>query len=151
MEQQFNQLKYNELSNKYDTFIYNNFSYEIINEDFVMTFNFICNENSFSPTHTIKHKSFFSFNRLNKKQLDLLVFNIGMIELISYWKATCSKTVIIKPYKITDKQILFWKKLYFNGLGEFFYLNDIHTTIEDFMNIVCQGEEELSPTHFELK
>lgn len=151
MEQQYNSQKFLNLREKYQEFSYDSFSYKVVNEDFVMTFHFSCNEISFSPTHTIKHKSFFSFKTLTKEQLNLLVFNIGMIELISYWKATCSKIVIIKPYKINDKQILFWKKLYFNGLGEFFYLNDIHTTIDDFMDIVCKSNEELSPTHFELK
>ena len=49
-----------------------------------------------------------------------LAFHIGMVELISYWKASCSPTLIIKPHALNEEQINWWKKLYFNGLGEFF-------------------------------
>jgi len=42
---------------------------------------------------------------------------------------------IIKPFKLTKAQVLWWKKLYFNGLGEFFYLNGITADQESFMQI----------------
>ena len=62
-----------------------------------------------------------------------------MIELISYWKIACPKKVIIKPFALDEEQIRWWKKLYFNGLGEFFYVNGIQTNINDFMTIDCSG------------
>ena len=73
-----------------------------------------------------------------------MVFNIGMIELISYWKCACPENVIIKCGKLTDEQIAFWKKLYFNGLGELFYRNNIKTDINSFMNITSTGIEDFS-------
>lgn len=53
------------------------------------------------------------------------VFYLGMVELISYWKLTCSEKVIIKGKSLDPKEIRWWKKLYFNGLGEFYYRNGI--------------------------
>lgn len=64
-----------------------------------------------------------------------ILFNIGMIELISYWKSSCSPTVRILAGSLDADQIRFWKELYFGGLGEFFFRNEIETNINDFMFI----------------
>ncbi|MFW6019759.1 MAG: hypothetical protein ACOCPM_04190 [Bacteroidales bacterium] len=82
--------------------------------------------------------------KLSKPQLDELVFHIGMVELISYWKAACPEKVVIKPFYLNKEQIQFWKKLYFHGLGEFFYTNNIQTNMDQFMNI-----ESVSENYFE--
>ena len=70
-----------------------------------------------------------------------MVFHIGLIELISYWKCTCSPEVVIKCGYLNKEQIDWWKKLYFYGLGELFYTNNIKTDLESFMSIECKGEE----------
>ena len=36
--------------------------------------------------------------------------------------------------------VLWFKKLWFSGLGEFFYRNGITTELDSFVNIVCEGE-----------
>lgn len=74
-------------------------------------------------------------NDVNMKEIEALAFNLGMAELVSYWKITCAPNVIIKKYYLDKFQIDWWKKLYFYGLGEFFYLNNIKTNIKDFMHI----------------
>ena len=70
-----------------------------------------------------------------------MIFHIGMIELISYWKSTCSPKVIIKCGYLNEEQINWWKKLYFYGLGELFYRNNIQTDMQNFMDIECTDEE----------
>ena len=70
-----------------------------------------------------------------------MVFNMGLIELISYWKVACSPQVVIKCGYLSKEQIDFWKKIYFYGLGELFYTNNIKTTIEEFMNIETTGNK----------
>jgi UDP-N-acetyl-alpha-D-muramoyl-L-alanyl-L-glutamate epimerase len=67
-----------------------------------------------------------------------------MVELVSYWKAACPPLVIVKPFKLKQDQVTWWKNIYFLGLGEFFYLNGIHTDIESFMNIRSETDTELS-------
>ena len=69
-----------------------------------------------------------------------LVFSLGLVELVSYWKATCSPCVHVLPHPLTDEQVIWWKKLYYGGLGEFFYLNSIDADFNDFMNIASDGE-----------
>ncbi len=67
---------------------------------------------------------------------EYIIFNIGMAELVSYWKCACPKKVIVKTGMLTKEQCLWWKKLYFNGLGEFFYKNNITADMESFMEII---------------
>lgn len=71
--------------------------------------------------------------------LQQMAFSLGMVELISYWKLTCSPRVEILAGQLDEEQIHWWKRLYFGGLGEFFYRNGIETSPEDFMEIVSMG------------
>ena len=79
------------------------------------------------------------------RSISNLVFNLGLVELVSYWKATCSPNVIIECGYLNEEQIAWFKKLYFNGLGEMFYRNGITNKIDDFMNITCTGKEINEP------
>ena len=80
-----------------------------------------------------------------------LVFNLGLVELISYWKCACSPLVQIKAGYIDDEQVSWWKRQYFLGLGEFFHVNRINTNMHEFMNIEVMaepGESSLNTTQF---
>ncbi|MCM1371022.1 MAG: hypothetical protein NC181_03935 [Clostridium sp.] len=128
--------KYNEFSNKYDTFIYEGFDIENLDKNMKITFHYnVLNLTTYNPTLEMKK---FEINDFTK----YLIFNIGMVELISYWKATCSKNVIIKAGYLDEDQIKFFKKLYFYGLGELFFTNGITVNIDDFMNIKCDCSKE---------
>lgn len=146
-----NQEKYNHLRESYPCFEYKGFEYDIVECDFVLRFHFCCKNHSFTPTHTFKAKEFYSFNHLSKEQLDLLVFNIGMIELVSYWKAFCSPTILIHNYKLDSEQLAFWRKIYFYGLGEFFFINGIKTDINSFVDFAFDTDRELKPCAFDLE
>ena len=131
--------KFNELRKKYPEFVYNNYSISESEDSIDIEFNFeIVGLTSFNPTLKIMKKN-FNFKSINSDCVKNLVFNIGLIELISYWKSTCSPKVTIKCGTLTDEQVAFWKKIYFYGLGELFYTNEIKTTIEDFMDIECDS------------
>jgi hypothetical protein len=67
------------------------------------------------------------------------VFNLGMAELVSYWKACCPKEIIIRAGYLSEDQRAWWKKLYLGGLGEFFYRNGI-TPNDEAMHISCECE-----------
>ena len=76
----------------------------------------------------------------NLKVFKEAAFSLGLVELISYWKITCAPHVHIECGSLDDIQKKWWKKLYFNGLGEFFYINHIETDIESFMDITTSGK-----------
>lgn len=83
----------------------------------------------------IPARPFFAWNSIPEAQLQTLAFHIGMVELVSYWKMACPQRVVVLPFALTEDQKSWWKKLYYNGLGEFFYLNGISCSEVDFMNI----------------
>lgn len=141
--------KFLEFRQNYPVFIYEKFEYEIEQTGLKIKFTFINGEHCFSPTLFVEKKHFLSFSYLSKEQLDLLVFHMGMVELVSYWKAFCSPKVIIKPFALREKQIEFFKKLYYNGLGEFFYVNGINISQEEFMTIENANNTYTSPQNFE--
>ena len=128
--------KYNELRNKYDTFVYDSYEIEELENTTKITYNFIVPSlTQYKPTLEVKKFKIDSFTKN-------LIFHIGLVELVSYWKATCSKNVIIKSGYINKEQIEFFKKLYFYGLGELFYTNGITPNYDDFINIKCELKEQ---------
>ncbi len=141
-----NQEKFIELRKKYPEFIYEN--YEIIDEEnnYKLVFNFnIPDLVKFSPNITIPKKGLKNSN-IDKAYFNELVFHIGLIELVSYFKCTCSPNVIIKCGYLNDEQIKWFKKLYYNGLGEFLYLNEITISEEDLMHIIVKKEKTYLPS-----
>jgi len=131
-----NSSQFNELRNEYEVFTYKSFEYEITSAGLEIVYSFgVDIFIEFNPKIIIPNHESIDFNRITKRMLNQLVFNIGMVELISYWKAICPKRVVINDYNLTEKQIYFWKKIYYHGLGEFFYLNGINISMDDFMQI----------------
>lgn len=142
--------KYKELRTKYPEFCYQSFNFEWKENHLYIEFEFKLDSHySFHPHHEIALPPDFQTNSIPKEELDILVFHLGMVELISYWKATCSPRLVIKCYQLNPEQIKWWKKLYFNGLGEFFYTNNIETSQEEFMDLVCEDAKPI-PSSFRL-
>ncbi len=129
-----NQNKFDRFRKEYPFFEFQSYSFQVKNKNLEVKFSFnLSKKFFFTPRITFKGSSVINFKQADKKALDSLVFHIGMVELISYWKAACPPKVIIRPYGLTDEQVSWWKKLYFHGLGEFFYLNGIQANMDDFM------------------
>ena len=53
------------------------------------------------------------------------LFALHLIGGISYYKTCLPKTIEIRNVSLTEKEAAFWTDIYENGLGEFFYKNDI--------------------------
>ena len=70
--------------------------------------------------------------------LDNLVFHLGLIELLNYWKAACPKEIKIEAGYLNEKQIAWWKDLILNGLGQFFYENKIDFNDSNFLEITTR-------------
>lgn len=138
-----NQAKYDSLRERFAVFCFQNYEYFLEDGIFFAKFSFKLESASLNKTDSVDFSScfeiparrFYHWESIPKEILDVLIFNIGMIELVSYWKIACPKKVVVKPYHLDDEQIKWWKKLYFNGLGEFFYVNGIKTDFDDFMKI----------------
>ena len=134
--------KFENLRNKYKDFIYE--KYEIIekNDSYEIIFYFnIPALTTFEPKLIIE-KTYLKNNNIDEKFFEYLVFNIGLVELISYVKCTCSPNIIIKCGYLDEYQINWFKKLYYNGLGEFLYRNNINISEQELFNITTTGEKQ---------
>lgn len=121
-----------QLRQKHERFIYHSFSLE----KGTITFHFSIDATyHFYPTWEFDPALLDSFKG-DYSLLSYAIFNLGMSELVSYWKCACPKTVEILCGALNEEQVLWWKKLYFNGLSEFFYRNGISTSLESFMDIL---------------
>jgi UDP-N-acetyl-alpha-D-muramoyl-L-alanyl-L-glutamate epimerase len=136
---------FNRLRKEFQFFIYEDFTFETIDQSLKVTFFF-----NLSGRFTFKPQLIIPLNdgaikHLSHEALSNLVFHIGMIELISYWKAACPPVVIIRPYNLPAEAQKWWKKLWFKGLGEFFYLNGIHIDEKNFLEIVSESKKDIMP------
>lgn len=145
---EMNQGKFLSLRKDYPLFVYRSFEYRKTRKAFCLSFHFsVCNAkgeeiHSFRPDLTFPMRDFYHTGRIPKDELRKLVFHCGMMELISYWKCVCSPWVRIECGELDEAQIGWFKKLYFNGLGEFFYLNGIETYLDSFMQMECCPVED---------
>lgn len=139
-----NQNKFNELREKYKEFIYEKYEYSFDGVNLNIKYFFhIPGLTSFTPELRINRE--YIKIEYDEEYLKYLIFQIGLIELISYVKCTCSKNIIIGAGYINEEQINWLKKLYYNGLGEFLYTNGISVEQDDLFNITCTKEEVTLP------
>lgn len=135
-----------ELREKFPFFVYQSYSIAFEENTIELKFNFsLANKFIFEPRLSIPNRAFYHVKGIDRESLEQLAFHIGMIELISYWKAACSPRLIIKPFHLNDDQVKWWKHIYFQGLGEFFFLNSIDTTEEEFMQIDIASDRVSKP------
>lgn len=132
--------KFNNLRSQYKEFIYKDFSIEYSGDVCRITYYFsIPGLADFEPTWEFPMKGQVDENILRE-----FVFNLGMAESISYWKCACPKVMKVACGKLSKEQKQWWRKLYYNGLGEFMYINNIEISESELVEIQCE-EKEISP------
>ena len=131
--------------NKFETFrleapefVYRNFTVEETESTVEISYLFdITGLAEFHPSWSFPKPAETSVK--NDLTFERLAFSLGMAEAVSYWKAVCSPLMRVECGELSEEQVKWWKKLYFSGLGEFFYINGIQTDIESFVNIKASG------------
>lgn len=141
-------MEYKVLKEKYHYFIYKNYQITEDAENIYLKYEFeIENLAKFNPVLVIAKKKFEIYDLYSNVARNV-VFNLGMVEAISYYKLTCSKYFVVKCGKLNEEQIAWYQKLIYLGLGEFRYINHIQEKTEDFVQIMTEGKalqkEELS-------
>lgn len=125
------------LRKKHPRFIYKNFQVDMDRGLLKIVFDFRIEENiSFRPEVIIdcnKREREVSYELEN---INNLAFHLGLIEMFSYWKATCSQEIIIEAGYFNNEQKKWWQNLIFNGMGEFFYTNRIDFTEPNFIKLI---------------
>lgn len=131
--------KFERFRNDFPTFVFK--SYNISESDNTIEVDYLFEITGLAEFHPswsfTKPENFTTENDLT---FEHLAFSLGMAEAISYWKATCSPVMRVECGELSAEQIQWWKKLYFLGLGEFFYVNGIDTDIDSFIDIQSAGK-----------
>jgi hypothetical protein len=135
---------YDELRSTYPTFEYHAYTIREGLDSVYVEFRFeIAGLSRFAPSWNFP-KAERGFAGLEENQtLARLVFNLGMAELASYWKATCSPRIVVYSEFMEESQRTWWQKLYYQGLGEFFYQNGIEADATSFAAIESKAGQSL--------
>jgi len=129
------------LREKHHTFTYKNFNYSSQGNDLIISFSFILHPNIVFKPKLIITNAAKQIQAVDKQVLDNLVFHLGLIEILSYWKAACSPKIKIQAGALDKNQISWWNQLIEKGMGEFFYQNKIDFTQDNFVSIVSLGNK----------
>jgi len=145
------------LRKKYPRFVYENYYWRITNGNLNISFNFLVESAealgeggkiepsiSFNPKIVIQNVDRNQIKKVGDRVLNNLVFNLGLIELISYWKATCSPIIEIRAGFLNKEQVWWLKDLIINGMGQFFYENKINWKTPYFLKIASKVVENSS-------
>ncbi len=144
-------MKLSELIKKHPRFIYKSYSIKQTGDTLSFSYIFEIEPNIvFKPKITFSHLG-EHFKNLDEDVLNNLAFHIGLAEIPSYWKSTCSPEIIIEAGKLNGEQMRFWKNLLIKGLGEFFYVNKINFTKKDFVKIVNRPSKDFSHVIYATK
>lgn len=127
-------MNYLELRNKYPVFEYKSFSEKIDGKNLVVTWQMETGNLKYQPKIVIFNAA-DKIRNLDQKILDNLIFNLGLIEMFSYWKATCSPIIKISAGSLKDWQKEWWKNLLKDGMGQYYYENKIDFNKSDFIKI----------------
>lgn len=67
--------------------------------------------------------------------LDRLTVAIGMVTALSYWKTTASPQFVVDAAWLDPAECAWWETLLLEGMGEYFFVNDLDHTVPDFVRI----------------
>jgi hypothetical protein len=118
---------------RYSVFRYESFSFEKTQASITARFKFsIPPDISFTPEVHFEAVS-NGWHNIPEDALNNAIFHLGLIESLSYWKSTASPVIEVQAGTLSREQVNWWRDLLINGMGEFFYHNDIDFTAPDFV------------------
>ncbi len=154
-------MKAKDLRKKYPKFVYQDYSCKISKNNLELFFDFKIQHYE-NRSRSIEFKPRILIENVNQKQIkrikekigesafDNFVFHIGMMEIPSYWKTTCSPKIEIRAGYLNKAQIKWWEDFILNGMGQFFYENKIDFKQPNFLKIVSTGKAKGNPTSAKL-
>lgn len=137
-----------EIREKYPEFIFESYKVERGTNSIHASFVYKLGEHSFEPTVDIPIASIRN-EWINDDILNHLFFNFGIVNAISYYKLSLAPTFTIKCGELDYEQKEFFKKLFYNGLGELMYQNKVLMTYDEFMTIEAPEPKEKKKFFFD--
>ena len=126
----------------FPVFLYKDYDIQDTTDELLVTYHFeIPGLSAFAPVWRFPKKSGQSLSIQENRTLQAMLFGLGMVELISYWKIACPPKVVVSAGPLAKEQVLWWKDLYYLGLGEFFYTNHIQANPDNFMELTSDAPD----------
>ncbi|MBI4359190.1 MAG: hypothetical protein HY577_01195 [Candidatus Nealsonbacteria bacterium] len=146
-------MKYELLRKKYPQFIYESFSWKVEGKALRIFFDFrVPPDIRFFPELLVENIDPVRLKKLEWGIVDNLVFNLGLIESLSYWKATASPEILVRAGSLSEKQVSWWQDLFRAGLGQYFFENKIDFRSRGFLEISFPFKSRsFRPPHLDLK
>lgn len=115
---------------QHEKITFQSFTHSISNSKLNIEFKYLL-----SPDLSFSHKLSINFVDLKfKEPSPKLIFLLGVMELVSYWKLACPSVIEIKCGVLNNYEKKWFKDLYRSGLGEFFYVNELDPKLDfDFV------------------
>lgn len=128
-----------ELRHRHPDFRYESFAWELQDNELVCTF-FYRTEPDLAFRHQISIAGVTQsqLDRLPPADIDSYVFHLGLAEMSSYWKLTASPHIGVEAGALSEDQCAWWHKLLIKGMGEYFFVNDIDFTQDNFVTIEAE-------------
>lgn len=123
------------LRKRYSEFIYRSYDVAVVGDDLGLRFSFEVKPDILFTSSVLLRGLGTRASRFDQAVLHNLAFHVGMMEILSYWKATCSPIITVAAGALTADQAAWWRQLLLAGLGEFFYRNEIEFWDADFVSI----------------
>ncbi|MFY9608804.1 MAG: hypothetical protein WAU45_09350 [Blastocatellia bacterium] len=136
--------KHERLRRQYPVFSYESFAFERSGSSLRLQFDYRVPPDLSLKTQTILERVPEAWNRIPAPVFENLAFHLGLIESFSYWKATCSPSIVINAGPLDNEQIAWWKDLLLHGMREFFYVNKIDFTSAGFVELTASDGSSLA-------
>ena len=134
------------LREQYPEFIYDSYEVNRDIDGIHVKYVYKLGEHTFEPTVNISVSDISNFE-FSVPFVEYLFFNFGIINAINYYKLSCAPTFTINAGPLDDGQKEFFKKVFYNGLGEFMYVNQLNIPYETFMDIQASGPSGKKPDY----
>ena len=142
--------KFHQLRRKHPRFIYKSFHIEPLDGELKVAFQFAIEPDiHFTPEISIQSVEPSIIQLLNPAVLNNLAFHLGLIEMLSYWKATCSPEIVIEAGPLDAQQVEWWSDLILHGMGEFFYVNQIDFKQADLVKILPRTSQHTDQDYYD--
>lgn len=116
---------------------YHSFAHRLQPEGLTAEFQFVLEPDfHFTTRYLIPGVTETQLSRIPSQIIDWYLFHLGLIESFSYWKLSCPPEIVIEAGFLTPSQEAWWHRLLLQGMGEFFFVNDIDFTAPDFVTFV---------------
>ncbi len=133
--------KWEVLRARHPRFVYESYSLETVGEELQARFHFRIEPRiEFAPEITFERIDQRRVEAIPKAALENLVFHLGLIEMLSYWKASCAPEIVVRAGTLNSEQQAWWTELIHRGMGEYFHVNRIDFQRTEVVRITAGRE-----------